>query len=57
MNAAHLLSFAPAREKQIDLIFFDAGGGHRASALALKAAAEEQRRNWQIRMLNLREIL
>ena len=57
MNAAHVRPLVPAREKQIDLIFFDAGGGHRASALALKAAAEEQRRNWQIRMLNLREIL
>ncbi|HLK86080.1 MAG TPA: hypothetical protein VKT27_06185 [Candidatus Binataceae bacterium] len=58
MNAAHLLrSLVPAREKQIDLIFFDAGGGHRASALALKAAAEEQGRTWRIRMVNLREIL
>jgi len=24
----------------VDLIFFDAGGGHRASAIALKAVAE-----------------
>lgn len=41
----------------VDLIFFDAGGGHRASATALKAVAEHQRRRWQIRMVNLREVL
>jgi UDP-N-acetylglucosamine:LPS N-acetylglucosamine transferase len=43
--------------RQVDLIYFDAGGGHRASALALKAAAEQQHRPWQIRMVNLREVL
>src|SRR5689334_13553668 len=57
MSAEHLRLLAPPHKKQIDLIFFDAGGGHRASALALKTVAEEQRRNWQIRMVNLREIL
>jgi hypothetical protein len=41
----------------VDLIFFDAGGGHRASATALKAVTEQQRRRWQIRMVNLREVL
>jgi hypothetical protein len=41
----------------VDLIFFDAGGGHRASATALTAVAEQQRRRWQIRMVNLREVL
>lgn len=46
-----------AREIQVDLIFFDAGGGHRASATALKALADQQRRGWQIRMVNLRDIL
>lgn len=58
MNAARILP-APvaARETQIDLIFFDAGGGHRASATALKALADQQQRGWQIRMVNLRDIL
>jgi hypothetical protein len=46
-----------AREPRIDLIFFDAGGGHRASATALKELADRQRRGWQLRMVNLREIL
>src|SRR5580704_10092199 len=56
MNLASALP-AAGREAQIDLIFFDAGGGHRASATALKTFADQQRRGWQIRMVNLREIL
>ena len=43
--------------KKLDFIFFDAGGGHRASATALKALADQEQRGWQIRMVNLREIL
>lgn len=43
--------------KQLDFIFFDAGGGHRSAALALKAVAEEQQRPWDIRLINLQEIL
>ncbi len=59
MNLARLLPPPPAaaRETQIDLIFFDAGGGHRASATALKALADQEQRGWQIRMVNLRDIL
>ena len=59
MNVARVLLPPPAaaRETQIDLIFFDAGGGHRASATALKALADQQQRGWQIRMVNLRDIL
>jgi len=45
------------REPLIDLIYFDAGGGHRASALALKAVVESQGRPWTMRMVNLREVL
>jgi hypothetical protein len=56
MNAARAL-LAARRDARIDLIFFDAGGGHRASATALKALADEQQRGWQIRMVNLRDIL
>jgi hypothetical protein len=56
MNAA-FASPGERRDAQIDLIFFDAGGGHRASAIALKALADQQQRGWQIRMINLREIL
>ncbi|MBP7252208.1 MAG: galactosyldiacylglycerol synthase, partial [Alphaproteobacteria bacterium] len=42
---------------QLDLIYFDAGGGHRASATALKAVIEQQGRPWTVRMVNLREII
>ena len=47
----------PGVRPVVDLIFFDAGGGHRASATALKAVAEQQRRRWYIRMVNLRDVL
>ena len=56
MNIANALS-ATGHRPQVDLIFFDAGGGHRASATALKTVAEHQGRGWQISMLNLRDIL
>jgi 1,2-diacylglycerol 3-beta-galactosyltransferase len=60
MNVGRLLPLAApavAREPRIDLIFFDAGGGHRASATALKELTDRQRRGWRLRMVNLREIL
>ncbi len=44
-------------DAQLDLIYFDAGGGHRASARALISAAEQQHRTWQINPINLRDLL
>lgn len=41
----------------IDFIYFDAGGGHRAAATALKAVIELQKRPWNVRMVNLQEVL
>jgi len=41
----------------IDFLFFDAGGGHRSAASALKAVIEEQRRPWEVRLVNLQELL
>ena len=43
--------------KRIDLIYFEAGGGHRAAATALKSIMDEQRRPWDVRLVNLQEIL
>src|ERR1700730_10558540 len=43
--------------KNIDFIFFDAGGGHRSAATALKTVIEEQDRPWRVRLINLQEIL
>jgi hypothetical protein len=37
----------------IDLVYFDAGGGHRAAALALQAAIREQDRPWRVRLVHL----
>jgi hypothetical protein len=38
-------------------MYFDAGGGHRAAANALKAVIEQQQRPWDVRLVNLQEIL
>src|SRR3954468_7163798 len=43
--------------KKIDFIYFDAGGGHRSAATALKSVAEQQGRPWSIRLFNLQEEL
>jgi UDP-N-acetylglucosamine:LPS N-acetylglucosamine transferase len=43
--------------RTVDLIYFNAGGGHRMSALALEAAIRGQHRPWQVRLVNLTEIL
>jgi hypothetical protein len=44
-------------KKRLDFIFFEAGGGHRAAANALKTVIEQQRRPWEVRLVNLQEIL
>jgi len=41
----------------IDLVYFNAGGGHRASALALQAALAQHPRGWRVRLVNLFEVL
>src|ERR1035441_9628289 len=43
--------------RKLDFIFFDAGGGHRAAANALREVMEGQRRPFEIRMVNLQETL
>jgi len=43
--------------KTVDLVYFNAGGGHRAAALALQAVIAAQRRPWQVRRVNLFEVL
>jgi acetyl esterase/lipase len=41
----------------IDLVYFNAGGGHRAAALALEASIRELGMPWQVRLVNLTELL
>ncbi len=43
--------------RTIDFVFFDAGGGHRAAATALKQVIEQQQRPWQPRLLHLQDVL
>jgi Glycosyltransferase family 28 C-terminal domain len=47
------------QEKAPEVVLFivDAGGGHRASANALVAAAEEQQRPWRFRVVNVQDLL
>jgi hypothetical protein len=46
-----------AHMERIEFCFFDAGGGHRAAATALEAAARMQQRTWDVRLTNLQELL
>jgi hypothetical protein len=43
--------------KTLALIYFDAGGGHRAAALALQEVIAEQRRPWRLQLVNLFDVL
>jgi UDP-N-acetylglucosamine:LPS N-acetylglucosamine transferase len=47
----------PSAMKTIDLVYFNAGGGHRAAATALEAVIRQQGRPWQVRLVNLMKIL
>jgi len=44
-------------DRKITVVFFDAGGGHRSAAEALKAVLESQSRPWQVELLNLQKLL
>lgn len=41
----------------IEFIYFDAGGGHRSAANALKTVIGQQQRDWDVRLVNLQEVL
>ncbi|HEY4039592.1 MAG TPA: galactosyldiacylglycerol synthase, partial [Burkholderiaceae bacterium] len=43
--------------KTIDLVYFNAGGGHRAAATALQAAIATRGWGWQVRLVHLFEVL
>jgi hypothetical protein len=42
--------------RKLTIVFFDAGGGHRNAAIALKGVIEQQW-PWQVELLNLQEML
>ena len=41
---------------EIDLFYFDAGGGHRAAATALRTVIAGEGRPWRLRLVNLQEL-
>lgn len=41
----------------IDLVYFNAGGGHRAAAEALREVLQAEGSRWQVRLVNLFELL
>jgi len=43
--------------KTIELVYFNAGGGHRAAALALEQVMAEQTRPWRVVLTNLTDVL
>jgi Glycosyltransferase family 28 C-terminal domain/Monogalactosyldiacylglycerol (MGDG) synthase len=43
--------------RKLTIVFFDAGGGHRSAAEALKSVLESQSRPWQVQLLNLQDEL
>ncbi len=43
--------------KSIDLVYFNAGGGHRSAAVALESVLRDQARPWRVRLVNLFEVL
>lgn len=47
----------PTPQKRVDILFFDAGGGHRAAANALKLSIEQQGLPWEVRLVNVQEVL
>src|SRR3982750_64621 len=43
--------------KSLELVFFDAGGGHRSAANALSEVGRLQGRDWTVQLMNLQELL
>ena len=43
--------------RRIEFVYFDAGGGHRSAATALKAVIDPQNRGWDVRLFNFQEHL
>jgi processive 1,2-diacylglycerol beta-glucosyltransferase len=46
-----------SRPATVDLVYFNAGGGHRAAALALQESIRELGLPWQVRLVNLMDLL
>src|SRR5215475_11549082 len=42
--------------KKIQILFHDAGGGHRNAAVALEAMSKAQKRNWEVELIQFQEL-
>ena len=52
----HINQRAPSLPK-VTIVFFDAGGGHRNAANAIRALIEQQSLPWRVELANLQELL
>lgn len=43
-------------QRIVDIVYFDAGSGHRSSALALERVLRDARPGWRVRMVNAEEL-
>ena len=57
MSPGHVTLGPVNSPKTIDLVYFNAGGGHRAAAIALEAVCRDTGRPWHVRLVNLFEVL
>jgi 1,2-diacylglycerol 3-beta-galactosyltransferase len=55
--ASRELTSMPVTQKRIELVFFDAGGGHRSAATALQTVIQSQNLPWAVDLFNLQEAL
>lgn len=46
-----------AQSPKLNLVYFDAGGGHRSAAIALQSVIASVHPDWDVRLVNLQEIL
>jgi len=51
------LPLVTSDRRTLEFFFFDAGGGHRSAAMALKEVIAERYPGWTIQLVNLQEIL
>lgn len=57
MEGAGERAYATEVVKRIDFMYFDAGGGHRSAATALKSVIEQQGRPWEVRLIQVQELM
>ncbi len=54
--AAHLIHVTMPAMKKIHVLFHDAGGGHRNAAVALQTIATQQKRDWDVNLIQFQDL-